>query len=43
MGGHSRKSVEYGVALVTAAKAEPLLRRAQTRLELAIQIVSLGR
>ena len=35
--------VEYGVALVTAAKAESLVRRARTLTELAVQIVKLGR
>jgi HEPN domain-containing protein len=39
----AKGEVEYGVALVTAAKAEPLVRRAQTLLELAVQIVRLGR
>jgi HEPN domain-containing protein len=39
----AKGEVEYGVALVTATKAEPLVRRAQTLLELAVQIVRLGR
>jgi HEPN domain-containing protein len=39
----AKSDVEYGVALVTAAKAEPLVRRARTLVELAIQIVRLGR
>ena len=39
----AKGDVEYGVALVTAAKAEPLVRRSQTLLELAVQIIRLGR
>jgi hypothetical protein len=39
----AKSEVEYGVALVTAAKAEPLVRRARTLVELAVQIVRLGR
>jgi HEPN domain-containing protein len=39
----AKTDVEYGVALVTAAKAEPLVRRARTLVELAVQIVRLGR
>jgi HEPN domain-containing protein len=39
----AKADVEYGVTLVTAAKAELLVRRAQTLLELAVQIVRLGR
>lgn len=39
----AKADVEYGVTLVTAAKAELLVRRAQTMLELAVQIVRLGR
>jgi HEPN domain-containing protein len=39
----AKGDVEYGVALVTAAKAEPLVRRARSLAELAIQIVRLGR
>jgi hypothetical protein len=39
----AKAEVEYGVALVTAAKAETLVRRARTLLELAVQIVRLGR
>jgi len=39
----AKSDVEYGVALVTAAKAEPLVRRARTLVELAVQIVRLGR
>ncbi|HEX2744979.1 MAG TPA: hypothetical protein VHN16_11320 [Streptosporangiaceae bacterium] len=39
----AKSDMEYGVALVTAAKAEPLGRRARTLVELAIQIVRLGR
>lgn len=39
----AKGDVEYGVALVTGAKAEPLVRRARTLVELAVQIVRLGR
>ncbi|HEU0040941.1 MAG TPA: hypothetical protein VFQ15_01195 [Jiangellaceae bacterium] len=39
----SKGDVEYGVALVTGAKAEPLVRRARALVELAVQIVRLGR
>jgi hypothetical protein len=39
----AKGEVEYGVALVTAAKAETLVRRARGLLELAVQIVRLGR
>jgi HEPN domain-containing protein len=39
----AKSDVEYGVALVTAAKAEPLVRRARTLVDLAVQIVRLGR
>lgn len=39
----AKGDVEYGVALVTAAKAEPLVRRARTLVELAVQIVRLRR
>jgi HEPN domain-containing protein len=39
----AKADVEYGVALVTAAKAETLVRRARTLLELVVQIVRLGR
>ena len=39
----AKAEVEYGVALVTAAKAETLVRRARTLFELAVQIVRLGR
>jgi HEPN domain-containing protein len=39
----AKGDVEYGVALVTAAKAESLVRRARTLNELAVQIVRLGR
>jgi HEPN domain-containing protein len=39
----AKADVEYGVASVTAAKAETLLRRARSLLELAVQIVRLGR
>ena len=39
----ARSDVEYGVALVTATKAEPLVRRAKTLVDLAVQIIRLGR
>lgn len=39
----AKGDVEYGVALVTATQAEPLVRRARTLVELAVQIVRLGR
>lgn len=39
----AKGDVEYGVALVTAARAEPLVRRARSLVELAVQIVRLGR
>lgn len=37
----AKPDVEYGTALVTSAKAEPLLRRASSLVELAEQIVQL--
>lgn len=39
----AKSAVEYGTALVTAAKAEPLVRRARVLVELAVGIVRLGR
>jgi HEPN domain-containing protein len=39
----AKGDVENGVALVTAAKAESLVQRARTLVELAVQIVILGR
>jgi hypothetical protein len=39
----AKGEVEYGVSLVGAAKAESLVRRARSLLELAIHIVRLGR
>jgi hypothetical protein len=39
----AKGEVEYGVALVGAAKAESLVRRARSLLELAVHIVRLGR
>lgn len=38
----AKADVEHGTALVTAAKAEPLVRRARFLVELAVQIVRLG-
>lgn len=39
----AKSDVEYGVALVTVTKAEPLVRRARSLVDLAVQIVRLGR
>jgi HEPN domain-containing protein len=39
----AKSDVECGIALVTAAKAEPLVCRARTLVDLAVQIVRLGR
>jgi HEPN domain-containing protein len=39
----AKGDVEYGVALITRAKAEPLVRRGRTLVELAVQIARLGR
>lgn len=39
----AKSAVEYGTALITAAKAEPLVRRARTLVELAVGVVRLGR
>lgn len=39
----AKADVEYGTDLVTATKAEPLIRRARTLVDLAIEIVRLGR
>lgn len=39
----SKGEVEYGTDVVTSAKAEPLVRRARTLVELAIAVVRLGR
>lgn len=38
----SKADVEYGVLLLPAAKAEPLVRRARSLVELAVAIVRLG-
>ena len=38
----AKGDVEYGTNLVTATKARPLLRRARTLVDLAIEIVRLG-
>lgn len=38
-----KSDVEYGVALVTAAESEALVRRARTLVDLAVHIVRLGR
>lgn len=39
----AKADVEYGITLVTAAKAESLVRRARALAEIAVQIVKLGR
>ena len=39
----AKSDVEYGTALITAAKAAPLVRRARTLVDLAAGIVRLGR
>ena len=39
----AKSDVEYGVALISATKAEALLRRSRTMVEVAVQIVKLGR
>jgi HEPN domain-containing protein len=39
----AKGDVEYGTDVVTAIKAEPLVRRARTLVELAVEIVRLGR
>ena len=39
----AKGDVEYGVNLIAQAKAEPLVRRARSLVELAVQIVRLGR
>jgi HEPN domain-containing protein len=39
----AKPEVEYGTTLITMAKAEPLVRRARALVELARQIVQLGR
>jgi hypothetical protein len=38
----AKGDVEYGTALLTATKAEPLVRRAQLLVDLAVQRVRLG-
>jgi HEPN domain-containing protein len=39
----AKSDVEYGTSLTTAAKAEILVRRARTQVEIAVEIVRLGR
>lgn len=39
----AKADVEYGFSIITGAKSEPLVRRARTLVELAVQIVRLGR
>lgn len=38
----AKGDVEYGAALLTDSKAEPLVRRARSLVELATQVVRLG-
>ena len=38
----SKAGIEYGVALISATKAEPLVRRARRLVELAVQVVRLN-
>jgi len=39
----AKADVEYGTALITRAKAEPLVRRARALVDLAAEIIRLGR
>jgi HEPN domain-containing protein len=39
----AKGDVEYGTALIGSPKAEPLVRRARTLVELAVEIIRLGR
>lgn len=39
----AKGDVEYGTTLMTLAKAEPLILRARTLVDLAVDIVRLGR
>ena len=39
----AKGDVEYGTAVVTAAKAQPLVRRARSLVDLAIEVVRVGR
>lgn len=39
----AKSDVEYGTVLIDSAKAAPLVRRARTLVELAVEIVRLGR
>ena len=39
----AKGDVEYGTALISSAKAEPLVRRGRTLVDLAAGIVNLGR
>lgn len=39
----AKGEVEYGTALIGPTKAEPLVRRARTLIDLALEIVRLGR
>lgn len=38
----SKADIEYGVTLISAAKAEPLVRRSRRLVELAVQVVRLN-
>ena len=39
----AKSDVEYGALLINSAKANPLVRRARTLIDLAVEIVRLGR
>ena len=39
----AKGDVEYGTAVVTAAKAQPLVRRARSLVDLAVEVVRVGR
>lgn len=39
----AKADVEYGTALIGSTKAEPMVRRARTLVDLALEIVRLGR
>lgn len=39
----AKADVDYGTALITVAKADPLVRRARNLVDLAVEIVRLGR
>lgn len=39
----AKAEIEYGATLMTLGKAEPLVRRARTLVDLAANVVQLGR